>query len=179
VPLGDVVRARLAAGHDTFEGERRYVRPDGSLVWAACHLTLVRDERGKPQYFFTQLIDLTARKLVEKELAHQALHDSLTGLPNRTLLTDGSSTAFAGSRRRGAQLGVIFLDVDRLKEINDSLGHSAGDELLRHVASQISGAIRPGDTVATYRWRRVRRGLRQRGCARDRGDRRTRPPCAE
>ncbi len=148
VPLGDVVRARLAAGHDTFEGERRYFRPDGSLVWAACHLTLVRDEAGQPQYFFTQLIDLTARKLVEKELAHQALHDSLTGLPNRTLLTDRLIHGLAGSRRRGAQLGVIFLDVDRLKEINDSLGHSAGDELLRHVASQITGAIRPGDTVA-------------------------------
>jgi diguanylate cyclase (GGDEF)-like protein/PAS domain S-box-containing protein len=148
VPLGDVMRARLAAGHDTFVGERCYFRPDGSAVWAACHLTLVRDEAGKPQYFFTQLIDLTARKLMEKELAHQALHDSLTGLPNRTLLTDRLIHGLAGSRRRGAQLGVIFIDIDRLKEINDSLGHIAGDELLRHVAVKIAGAIRPGDTVA-------------------------------
>ncbi len=148
VPLDEVMRARLAAGHDTFEGERRYVRPDGSLVWVALHLTLVRDESGKPQYFFTQLLDLTARKRMEQELAHQALHDSLTGLPNRTLLTDRLVHGLAGSRRRGAQLGVIFLDIDRLKEVNDSMGHTAGDELLRHVGRQISGAIRPGDTVA-------------------------------
>jgi diguanylate cyclase (GGDEF)-like protein len=93
-------------------------------------------------------LDLTARKQMERELAHQALHDSLTGLPNRTLLTDRLVHGLAGSRRRGAQLGVIFVDVDRLKEINDSLGHTAGDELLRHVGRQISGAIRPGDTVA-------------------------------
>ena len=148
VPLSDVMRARLAAGHDTFEGERRYLRPDGSMVWVACHLTLVRDETGEPQYFFTQLLDLTARKQMEQELAHQALHDALTGLPNRTLLTDRLVHGLAGSRRRGTQLGVIFVDVDRLKEINDSLGHTAGDELLRHVGRQISGAIRPGDTVA-------------------------------
>jgi diguanylate cyclase (GGDEF)-like protein/PAS domain S-box-containing protein len=148
MPLPDVIRARLAAGHDTFEGERQYLRPDGSTVWVACHVSLVRDEAGQPQYFFTQLLDLTARKRMEQELAHQALHDSLTGLPNRTLLTDRLVHGLAGSRRRGAQLGVIFVDVDRLKEINDSLGHTAGDELLRHVGRQISGAIRPGDTVA-------------------------------
>jgi diguanylate cyclase (GGDEF)-like protein/PAS domain S-box-containing protein len=148
VPLDDVMRARLASGYDTYEGERRYLRPDGSVVWVACHLSLVRDESGTPQYFFTQLLDLTARKQMEEELAHQALHDALTGLPNRTLLIDRLVHGLAGSRRRGARLGVIFLDVDRLKEINDSLGHTAGDEILRHVARQISGAIRLGDTVA-------------------------------
>ena len=148
VPLGDVIRARLAAGHDTFEGERRYFRPDGSLVWATCHMTLVRDEDGKPQYFFTQLIDLTARKQMEQELAHQALHDSLTGLPNRTLLTDRLVHGLAGSRRRGAQLGVIFIDIDRLKEINDSLGHTAGDDLLRHV-----GPRSPARSAPATRWR--------------------------
>jgi diguanylate cyclase (GGDEF)-like protein/PAS domain S-box-containing protein len=148
VPLGDMMRARLAAGHDTFEGERQYLRPDGSTVWVACHVSLVRDEARDPQYFFTQLLDLTARKQMEQELAHQALHDALTGLPNRTLLTDRLVHGLAGSRRRGAQLGVIFVDVDRLKEINDSLGHTVGDELLRHVGLQISRAIRPGDTVA-------------------------------
>ena len=145
------MRARLAAGHDTYEDERRYLRPDGSVVWASCHLTLVRDEAGEPQYFFTQLQDITARKQMEQELAHQALHDSLTGLPNRALLTDRLVHGLAGSRRRGAQLGVIFLDVDRLKEINDSLGHTAGDELLRHVAApDRRRAIRPGDTVARF-----------------------------
>ena len=67
------------------------------MVWVACHLSLVRDEAGAPQYFFTQLLDLTARKQMEQELAHQALHDSLTGLPNRTLLTDRLVHGLAGS----------------------------------------------------------------------------------
>lgn len=142
--------AKLAGGHDSFAEERRFIRPDGSVVWAACDISRVRDESGKPEYFFTQLQDITARKQMERELAHQALHDTLTGLPNRALLTDRLVHGLAGSRRRGSQLGVIFLDVDRLKEVNDSLGHTAGDRLLRHVADRIAGAIRPGDTVARF-----------------------------
>jgi diguanylate cyclase (GGDEF)-like protein len=87
---------------------------------------------------------------MEQELAHQALHDSLTGLPNRALLTDRLVHGLARSRRSGLQLAVMFLDVDQFKMVNDSLGHSAGDDLLRHAASQIQQAIRPGDTVARF-----------------------------
>jgi diguanylate cyclase (GGDEF)-like protein/PAS domain S-box-containing protein len=150
VPLRQVVLARVAAGHDTHEDERRYVHPDGTIVWASSHVTVVRDESGEPQYHFTQLQDITGRKQMEQELAHQALHDSLTGLPNRALLTDRLLHVLAGSRRRGTKLGVMFLDVDRFKEVNDSLGHTAGDDLLRHTAERIAGAIRPGDTVARF-----------------------------
>jgi diguanylate cyclase (GGDEF)-like protein/PAS domain S-box-containing protein len=150
VPLGQAVMTRVAAGHDTYEDERRYVRPDGTVVWALCDVSLVRDESGEPQYFFAQLQDITGRKQMEQDLAHQALHDSLTGLPNRALLTDRLVHGLAGSRRRGSQLGVIFLDVDHFKEINDSLGHSCGDDLLRSTAERIAGAIRPGDTVARF-----------------------------
>jgi diguanylate cyclase (GGDEF)-like protein/PAS domain S-box-containing protein len=150
VPLGQAVLSRLAAGHDTHSDERRYIRPDGSVVWALTHVSLVRDEDGEPEYFFMQLQDITGRKMMEQELAHQALHDTLTGLPNRALLTDRLVHGLAGSRRRGAQLGVMFLDIDQFKLVNDSLGHSAGDELLQHVAVRISAAIRPGDTVARF-----------------------------
>ena len=150
VPLGQAVSTRVADGYDTFEDERRYVRPDGTIVWASAHVSLVRDESGEPQYFFAQFQDITRRKQMEQELAHQALHDSLTGLPNRALLTDRLIQGLAGSRRRGAQLGVMFLDLDHFKVINDSLGHSCGDELLRYAAQQIAGAIRPGDTVARF-----------------------------
>ena len=149
-PLGPSVETRLAAGHDTHQDERRFVRPDGSIVWALCNVTLVRDEIGKPQYFFTQLQDITGRKAVEEELVHQALHDALTGLPNRALLTDRLVHGLAGSRRRGSQVGVIFLDVDHFKVVNDSLGHNSGDDLLRQAAARIAGAIRPGDTVARF-----------------------------
>jgi diguanylate cyclase (GGDEF)-like protein/PAS domain S-box-containing protein len=150
VPLPQSARAKMAAGHDTYQDERRYLRPDGSVVWASAHVTLVRDESGKPDYYFVQLEDITSRKLMEHELAHQVLHDSLTGLPNRTLLTERLAHGLAGSRRRGAKVGVMFLDIDQFKVVNDSMGHTSGDDLLRHVAGQIAGAIRPGDTVARF-----------------------------
>ena len=97
MPLGPGrARAGWPRGHDTYEDERRYLRPDGSVVWALSHVTLVRDESGEPEYFFVQLQDITGRKLMEQELAHQALHDSLTGLPNRALLTDRLIHGLAG-----------------------------------------------------------------------------------
>lgn len=148
--LGRGIRTRVAEGNDSFQDERRYLRPDGSVAWAMCTVTLVRDEMGEPQYFFTQLQDITGRKLVEEELVEQALHDALTGLPNRALLTDRLIHGLAGSRRRGTQVGVIFLDVDHFKVVNDSLGHTSGDDLLRQAADRITGAIRPGDTVARF-----------------------------
>ena len=147
-PLGDVVSERIAAGHDTYTGERRYLRPDGTVVWTLSNVSLVRDHDGAPQYLLMQLQDMTDRKLMELELSHQALHDSLTGLPNRALLTDRLLQAIAGSRRRGSHLGVIFLDLDRFKMVNDVLGHAVGDEVLQHVARRIAASIRPGDTVA-------------------------------
>jgi len=148
VPLGRVLLARVAAGHDTYHDERRYVRPDGSPVWASTHVTLVRAESGAPQYFLAQFQDITDRKAMEQALIHQTLHDSLTGLPNRALLTDRVRQGLAIARRRGSQIGVMFIDIDRFKVVNDSFGHSFGDDLLRRVGERIAGAIRPGDTVA-------------------------------
>ena len=150
IPLGQAILSRLADGHDTYADERRFLRPGGSVVWALTHVTLVRDELEEPEYFFVQLQDITERKAMEEELAHQALHDSLTGLPNRALLTDRLVQGLARSRRNGSRLAVMFLDIDQFKVVNDSLGHNAGDDLLRHAASRIAGAIRPGDTVARF-----------------------------
>ena len=150
VPLAQMVLARTASGHDDYADERRYVRPDGRIVSVSSHVTLVRDEAGTPQYYSAQLQDVTMRNEMRDELAHQALHDSLTGLPNRALLADRLVHGLAGSRRRGAPLGVMFLDVDQFKVVNDSLGHTAGDELLKHAADRITAAIRPGDTVARF-----------------------------
>ncbi|HEX3908360.1 MAG TPA: EAL domain-containing protein [Mycobacteriales bacterium] len=149
-PLGEMVLSRVDAGYDTYQDERRYIAPDGSVVWASSHVTLVRDEDGEPQYFFVQLQDISERKRMEDELSHQALHDTLTGLPNRALLRDRLLQGLASSRRRGSVLGVIFVDIDHFKVINDSLGHLSGDDLLRHAADRIQGAIRPEDTVARF-----------------------------
>ena len=150
IPLIDILEARVAAGDATYADERRYLRPDGSVVWAATHVSILRDEKGNPLYYFAHLLDITEYKKLANELAHRAMHDELTGLPNRALLTDRLSQSLARSSRSHKPINVMFLDIDNFKEINDSLGHSAGDELLIHVATQIRGAIRPGDTVARF-----------------------------
>jgi PAS domain S-box-containing protein len=150
VPLAQAAQAGVAAGVDSYEDERRYLRPDGSMVWALAHVTLVRDDTGEPEYFFVQLQDITERKLMEHTLAYQARHDSLTGLPNRVLLNERLTQGLAGCRQRGSTVGVLFLDVDHFKVVNDSLGHTSGDALLCHTAAQIAAAIRPGDSVARF-----------------------------
>jgi diguanylate cyclase (GGDEF)-like protein/PAS domain S-box-containing protein len=150
VPLGLAVMQRVEAGHDIYEDERRYVRPDGAVVWASVHATLVRDEAGEPHYFYLQLQDITSRKSMEQTLSHQALHDTLTGLPNGALLTDRLVLSLARSRRRGSTLGVIFVDVDQFKAVNDSLGHASGDDLLKEVGRRIADTVRCDDTVARF-----------------------------
>jgi diguanylate cyclase (GGDEF)-like protein len=83
-------------------------------------------------------------------MSHLAQHDALTGLPNRLLLNDRLAEAIALAHRRGKPLAVLFLDVDRFKAINDSLGHLAADRILRSVATRLSGALRQSDTVCRY-----------------------------
>jgi diguanylate cyclase (GGDEF)-like protein/PAS domain S-box-containing protein len=99
-------------------------------------------------YVFT-FRDISDRKRMEAKLQHDALHDTLTGLPNRALFMDRLGLAFTRrSRRRGQNCAVLFLDLDRFKEINDSLGHAAGDEVLVTVAKRLRSALRPQDTAA-------------------------------
>ncbi|MEP6560227.1 MAG: EAL domain-containing protein [Nakamurella sp.] len=150
LPLGEVMLPRLANGHDTYSAERRFIRPDGSVVWTALHVTLARQESGAPWYYLAQLQDITESKRISQELEHQALHDSLTGLPNRALLNDRLLQGQVGARRRGSQLGVIFLDIDNFKVVNVSVGHSKGDELLIQAACRIRAVIRESDTVARF-----------------------------
>jgi len=96
------------------------------------------------------LRDITDRKRAEDELAHQALHDALTGLPNRTLFLDRLSHALAQAKREGDRPAVLFLDLDRFKMVNDSLGHDSGDDLLIEAGRRLQAAVRPGDTVARF-----------------------------
>lgn len=138
------------AGGDQLDVERRYVRPDGRVVHTEVHVSVVRDERGEAEYFFCQVVDITDRKRVEGELQRLAMHDPLTGLPNRYLLQDRLETALARAQRSHHRVVVLFVDVDRFKLVNDSLGHATGDALLVQLAGRLARESRSGDTVARF-----------------------------
>ncbi|CAN5285412.1 hypothetical protein BH24ACT10_BH24ACT10_05840 [soil metagenome] len=95
-------------------------------------------------------VDVSDLQRTQEALTHQALHDPLTGLPNRALLADRLAQALADSTRRGTSTAVALLDLDHFKRVNDSLGHSSGDALLRQVAERLSGQLRSGDTLARF-----------------------------
>jgi diguanylate cyclase (GGDEF)-like protein/PAS domain S-box-containing protein len=120
----------------------------GETFWFQSRAVPELDEDGDVAHVLVLNTDITALKRSEAELAHQALHDPLTGLANRPLLLDHLDRALARRPREQRTLAVLFLDLDRFKLINDSLGHGAGDALLVEVAERLRGIVRPGDTVA-------------------------------
>jgi diguanylate cyclase (GGDEF)-like protein/PAS domain S-box-containing protein len=128
----------------------RAQRRDGSIVWLETTFRAVRDADGKAREVVCVSRDISERKSAELELAHRALHDGLTGLPNRTLFLDRLGHALRRSRRRDRGVAVLFVDLDRFKVVNDSLGHKAGDRLLVDVAMRLSSALRPADTLARF-----------------------------
>jgi len=139
---------RLVAGEiDSFSFEKRYVRKDGSIFWAHRTVSLARDEPGRPKYFIRVIEDISARKQAEEELLHMAHYDALTNLPNRALFRDRLTQTLAQARRSDGLLGIMFLDLDRFKAINDSLGHAMGDLLLKQVAHRLTACVRASDTV--------------------------------
>ncbi|HMC52572.1 MAG TPA: EAL domain-containing protein [Acidimicrobiales bacterium] len=128
--------------------EMRYRHAKGHRVWVNLSAALVRSHSGDPRYFIVQVEDITERRLAQAKLAHQAAHDALTGLPNRALLLDRLRHALDRQLRSDTGVAVMFLDLDRFKVVNDSLGHTAGDELLCRVAERLSAQLRPGDSVS-------------------------------
>jgi diguanylate cyclase (GGDEF)-like protein/PAS domain S-box-containing protein len=137
-------------GPDSYSDERRYRRSDGAIVWLQTNVTLIRDAASHPLHAMLQVLDITARKQLEHELEHRALHDDLTGLANRALLNDRLEHLLAATERTGRQVGVAFLDVDGFKYVNDALGHEAGDRLLVELGRRLGRAVRPEDTVARF-----------------------------
>ncbi len=139
----DLVQGR----QDMCASEKRYLRSDGQAVWAHRVATIARHADGSPAYFIAQLQDITERKQAQEQLAALAIRDPLTGLPNRLLLTDRLNQAVAAVRRDGAQVAVLYLDLDLFKHVNDDFGHDAGDEVLREVARRLGGVLRDSDTA--------------------------------
>ncbi len=145
--FGATLKHAIKSGSD-FQVDYRVVWPDGSVHWVSNRGQVHRGADGRAERVIGVAMNITERKIAEQRVAHMAHHDALTGLPNRVLLRDRIQQAIAQAHRAGSQVAVLFLDLDRFKTINDSLGHQLGDRLLQSVASRILVCVREGDTVS-------------------------------
>jgi PAS domain S-box-containing protein len=127
----------------------RNYRKDGSLFWVELAIAPVRDESGSiTTHFVSILNDVTDRMQYEQQLEYQATHDVLTGLANRSLLSDRVAQAIALARRNETLVAVMLLDLDRFKLINDGFGHTLADDVLRQVSTRLVASVRDTDTAA-------------------------------
>jgi diguanylate cyclase (GGDEF)-like protein/PAS domain S-box-containing protein len=128
---------RMGRGEvDHVRMEKAYYRKDGRAVWTDLTVSLIRDEAGQPQFNVAMMQDITDRHNLQARLRHQALHDPLTGLPNRTLFAERLGEAVHGASN-GDRVGICYLDLDGFKRINDTLGHDVGDQLLVTIAERL------------------------------------------
>lgn len=143
------MRAEVLAGRQTgTTREKRLVRPDGTVLWAEHSIGLLRDESGVPLSYVSTFADVTEAKSTREQLAYQATHDALTHLVNRRDLFDHADEVLSHPPRSGTRLAVLYIDVDGLKAINDTMGHAAGDAALVAVADRLAAAGRVDDVVS-------------------------------
>ena len=133
---------------EPFRDEYRVIARDGRVVWVRDEASLVADEKDRDRFWQGVIVDITERKRAEEQVAFLAYHDKLTGLPNRVMFERVLDLALARARRNDQAVAVLYLDLDNFKLVNDSLGHAAGDELLREMGTRLSGAVRATDVVA-------------------------------
>ena len=142
----DALRELIDGERYGYRTEKRYLHADGHAVWISLNVSPVYDSEGAVSYLLSQIEDISDRKESEERLTRQALHDSLTGLPNRTLFAD--RVRMASSRRAARGYAIVYLDLDGFKLVNDTLGHAAGDQVLIEVARRLERLLRAGDTLA-------------------------------
>ncbi|HEY8643728.1 MAG TPA: EAL domain-containing protein [Candidatus Dormibacteraeota bacterium] len=145
--LGSGLRAMARDSRRRVHREIRYTRRDGSEAWVAVGVVKAHGS-GSDAHSIATVENITVRKVQEAALEHMALHDPLTGLPNRTLLGDRLRQALLTSQRDRESLSLLIMDIDRFKEINDTLGHHIGDLLLQETANRLRECLRDSDTVA-------------------------------
>ncbi len=149
VHVTDADRTRLHAGEiDSLTAEKRYLRKDGATVWVRITSAVRRAADGTLLYDVSIVEDVTARRNAEERVRYLATHDELTGLPNRALFGEFLDHAIEKAQRHERQCAVVFLDLDRFKIVNDSLGHAAGDQLLKEVAERLRQSARKSDLIA-------------------------------
>ena len=129
-------------------GEFHNRRKDGAFFWCLQSVSSIRNEREEITHFVSVMEDIGSRKHAESTIRRLAYYDTLTGLPNRRLFMDRFGLAVAGAQRKGGSIALLYLDVDRLKNVNDSLGHAVGDAIIRTVGERVSHIVRKEDTVA-------------------------------
>lgn len=134
---------------DNFKMLKRFIKPDNSIVWAELAVNIL-DAQSDPDslQYFAMLEDVTERKKFEEKIWNQANLDFLTGLPNRSMLQDRLSQTIKKSRRDGNEFAILLIDLDQFKDVNDTLGHDRGDELLVDASNRIKLCVRESDTVA-------------------------------
>ncbi|MEJ5868303.1 diguanylate cyclase [Pseudokineococcus sp. 5B2Z-1] len=147
LPLLTAELDALADGAPPRRVDVRLLGPGGRRLRASCTASVVRQGDGRREAVLL-LEDLTARHEAERALAHAARHDPLTGAPNRRVLTERLDALVGGGARDGARVGVVYLDLDGFKDVNDAEGHAVGDAVLREAARRLDAVVRPGDTVA-------------------------------
>lgn len=140
--------AKLKSERSLTNQEMKFRRKNGEFFCAIANMSLIEDDSGPREILEGTLVDITERKSAEERVQSLAYYDALTGLPNRVLLQDRLSQALATARRQRHKVALLFLDLDRFKTINDSLGHAVGDLLLQDVAQRLNKCARDEDTVA-------------------------------
>ncbi|MEO6117572.1 MAG: diguanylate cyclase [Methylotenera sp.] len=133
---------------NSYQMEKRYIRKDKKIVWVQLSVSIFRDEDKTPLYFISQIEDITERKLQHEQSEKYAYFDPLTNLPNRRMLLNRLNHSLAQAQRHERPMALLFLDLDYFKKINDSLGHDAGDVILKEVAARLSACVRTDDTVS-------------------------------